>query len=53
MIEDMKQHSMSLQVSFRSNGLIALKAGTTLVRQWRGHAHTVLVSDADSDEVAR
>ena len=24
---------------------IVLKAGTTLVRQWRGHAHTVLVSE--------
>jgi hypothetical protein len=22
---------------------LVLKAGTTLVRQWRGHAHTVLV----------
>jgi len=24
---------------------IVLKAGTTLVRQWRGHTHTVLVSE--------
>ena len=24
---------------------IVLKAGTTLVRQWRGHAHTVLVRE--------
>ena len=31
------------------NSGIALKTGTTLVRQWRGHAHTVLVREEGFD----
>jgi hypothetical protein len=46
----LRQHLQTLAGEFEKGGAsfdpgIVLKTGTTLVRQWRGHAHTVLVRD--------
>ena len=46
----LRRHLQSLAREFEKGGAsfdpgIVLKSGTTLVRQWRGHAHTVLVRE--------